>query len=343
MVVYKYCANGNDFLLFHTFIEGDYAPLARTLCHRFSGIGADGLVVVLPIRQAESRLECSYMWDFYNADGSRAEMCGNASRCVAYYAYSMGLAPAAHQFLSTFGVIKVSVKHHTVVPISDTNISAKTALVASNLGRYKNLKILGTLETLLATLQSDLLSTLDSIRALFGEWYFLDTGVPHLVCFVQDSTLVAALGNKAAPLHKTLFLLMQHLRKHYNANVNLAYIQDQATIALATYERGVEDITLACGTGMAACFVVGYKAYHTAQKATLIPPSLEQVELWCEPTRDFIQAESNKVSCIEDSCSNVLDPAATESTTIKSSIENRDGTEEICLQGMVRCVAMCEV
>ncbi len=55
--------------------------LAQKLCHRQNGVGADGLVVVLPHPQYD------FEWEFYNSDGSRADMCGNASRAVAHFAH----------------------------------------------------------------------------------------------------------------------------------------------------------------------------------------------------------------------------------------------------------------
>ena len=73
---------------------------------------------------------------------------------------------------------------------------------------------------------------------------------------------------------------MQELRIHFNANVNLAYASDE--IYLATYEKGVEDITLACGTGMAAVLLVGHIAYGLDGSAVLVPPSGDRLELWCE-------------------------------------------------------------
>lgn len=232
MVVYKYCASGNDFLIFHSFVKKNYQQLAQALCNRFSGIGADGLVVLLPNEHY------AYEWDFYNADGSYASMCGNASRCVAHYAYSLGLAPKAHSFLSGAGEIRVNVEG---------------LIVSSNLGAYKALEFIGQIQEY------------DMQR----QWYFVDTGVPHLVCFVESSSHI--------PTQKTK--LMKTLRERYNANVNFAYKIDSQTLQVCTYERGVEDITLACGTGMAASGVIGNRFFGLEQNLKVIPPSREAVEI----------------------------------------------------------------
>ena len=258
MILYKYCANGNDFLVFHTLDrQGDYSELARRVCDRHNGIGADGLVALLPF----SDEAIAYQWDFYNADGSRANMCGNASRCVAHYAYNLGLAPKTHRFIT-----------HSSMQAQIIKVSVQGEIVSSNLGLYRNLFALSTLPSELAqkvdsSVPKDLAATLLNP----SRWHYIDTGVPHLVCFVQEWF------DHSSP---SLKAFMQELRIHFNANVNLAYARDE--IYLATYERGVEDITLACGTGMAAVLLVGHIAYGLDGSAVLVPPSGDRLELWCE-------------------------------------------------------------
>ena len=85
MNVAKYSANGNDFVLFHSFIKKDRSKLAKEICDRQNGIGADGLIVLVPHEIHD------FEWEFYNSDGSTAEMCGNGSRACAHYAFSMVL------------------------------------------------------------------------------------------------------------------------------------------------------------------------------------------------------------------------------------------------------------
>ena len=99
----KYCASGNDFVIFHSLNGADRSGLARTLCDRQHGIGADGLIVLLPHETYD------FEWEFYNADGSTASMCGNGSRACAHYAYRFGLAQSSMEFLTGAGVIKASV------------------------------------------------------------------------------------------------------------------------------------------------------------------------------------------------------------------------------------------
>ena len=201
MTVTKYSANGNDFILIIRKKKKDRSKLAKRLCHRQNGVGADGLVVVMP------HPEYDFEWDFYNADGSRATMCGNASRAVAHYAMGKGISTDGKaEFLTGAGVIRATVNGNYVV----SDMTKPTILSKE--------------------LEED------------GEiWWFIDTGVPHLVAIrdnIEEFDLEQA----------------KRLRDKYNANLNICRVEDN-TLYVRTYERGVEDETLACGTGMVACFL----------------------------------------------------------------------------------------
>ena len=78
MTYTKYSASGNDFVIFHTFKEEDFTQKAIELCNRTEGIGADGLVALVPTNDAD------FKWLFYNSDGSDAAMCGNSTRAVSH-------------------------------------------------------------------------------------------------------------------------------------------------------------------------------------------------------------------------------------------------------------------
>lgn len=203
MRISKYSANGNDFVIFHASEKADRGELAKELCHRQDGIGADGLIVIVPHEKYD------FEWQFYNSDGSEAEMCGNGSRACAHYAYRHDLAGKNMSFLTEAGVI---------------NAEVDGDMVLSELTPPK-------------ILQKD-------IEHGGKNWWKLDTGVPHLVSFTQN---IEEFDIKEA----------RELRYKYNANVNIAFV-DGENLRVRTYERGVEDETLACGTGMAACF---YRAY----------------------------------------------------------------------------------
>lgn len=227
MQVAKYTASGNDFVIFHTFIKKDFSVLAKELCHRQEGVGADGLIVLVP----HERLD--FEWCFYNADGSSAEMCGNGSRACAHYAFENGLAPEKMRFLTLAGEISCKVEGNRV--------------------------------------QSDLTppKILDREIDKYGKrWWLIDTGVPHLVTFDAD---INDFDIEEARI----------LRHQYNANVNIASIEKDH-IRVRTYERGVEDETLACGTGMAACFYFANQKGLVGDRIKVIPRSSDELFLGLE-------------------------------------------------------------
>ncbi len=145
MTVAKYSASGNDFVIFHTFVKRDRSALAKALCHRQEGVGADGLIVLLPHEKYD------FEWQFYNADGSVAAMCGNGSRAAAHYALKEGLAEPGMRFLTGAGAIEAHVDGSVVT----------------------------------SELTPPLLKERD-IEAGGKSWWLVDTGVPHLVALVDN-------------------------------------------------------------------------------------------------------------------------------------------------------------
>ena len=214
MQIAKYNASGNDFVIFHTFIKKDRSTLAQQLCDRQKGVGADGLIVLLPHETYD------FEWQFYNNDGSVASMCGNGTRACAHYAFAQGLAPHTMQFLTGAGVITSSVDGTTV----ETELTTPKVLS-------------------------------ESFEENALTWHFCDTGVPHLVTFVED----------IACFDKTI---ARQMRYKYNANVNYTMLKD-GVLHVRTYERGVEDETLACGTGACAAAVTGIQWGKLATPVTV--------------------------------------------------------------------------
>jgi diaminopimelate epimerase len=201
MRVTKYSANGNDFVMLIAQEKQDRSALARKLCDRHNGVGADGLIVLLPHKVYD------FEWEFYNADGSEAAMCGNGSRAAAHFAHEKGIAKeGVTSFLTGAGVIHATINGLYVV--SD--------MVAP--------KILDR-----------------DIEAYGKQWWLIDSGVPHLVAMVED-------------IEDFDIDQARELRYRYNCNVNIARIESEC-LFVRTYERGVEDETLACGTGMVASFI----------------------------------------------------------------------------------------
>jgi diaminopimelate epimerase len=224
MTYTKYSASGNDFVIFHSFIKKDYSKEAITLCNRTEGIGADGLIVLIP------NSDYDFEWLFYNSDGSHAAMCGNGTRACAHYAYTNNLAPSNMKFLTGAGAIESIVEGDVVQTQLTKPILIKDEFIQDGF-----------------------------------TWYLVDTGVPHLVSIVDD-------------LEKYDNNLASKMRYEYNANVNFAKIEN-GKIYVRTYERGVEGETLACGTGMAACFLRANNLGLVEDIANVYPKSKEELTL----------------------------------------------------------------
>lgn len=239
MRITKINANGNDFLIFHAFLSKNRAKLAQRLCDRNKGLGADGLIVLLPADNTlDLGLKADIKWEFYNSDGSDAFMCGNGSRAAGFYAYSNDLADKNIKLLTKAGIIELSVDKNNV---------------STSLTEHK-------------TLQKD---------ACFENLKFniYDTGVPHVVLKNQEFNLSLA----------------QKLRAKFNANVNF-YTQKENKLFVQTFERGVEAQTLACGTGMAACFVDS-----GLEKTSIFPKSNDEILVFYKNSKITIKANVQKV------------------------------------------------
>ncbi len=242
MQVAKYNASGNDFVIFHTFTSKARNALAKKLCHRQKGIGADGLIVLVPHETYD------FAWEFYNSDGSDAEMCGNGSRAAAHYAYTNGLAGEKMRFLTLAGVIEASVEgDEAEVKLTEPNV-LETTIVG---GGHK--------------------------------WQLIDTGVPHLVTFVDD---LKAYNKEIA----------REMRLTHNANVNFCKLDpDTKELYVRTYERGVEDETLACGTGMAACFYAAWMDKKVDDICKVYPTSREELTLSLRDGYIYFRGKVQKV------------------------------------------------
>ncbi len=225
MFVTKYDANGNDFVIFHDTEKRERHELAKLLCDRHKGVGADGMVVLVP------HADYDFEWEFYNSDGSEANMCGNATRAVAHYAVEKGISVDNRaEFLTGAGVITAEVNGLYVVTdmleprIIDTEIEEE--------GHH---------------------------------WWLIDTGVPHLVTEVEG-------------LEDFDLAMARRLREKYDANVNIYTIADDE-LRVRTYERGVEDETLACGTGMTACYVRAREEGKARDLCVVFPRSGDELYL----------------------------------------------------------------
>ncbi len=218
---YKMQGSGNDFILFDNRSLGlpleDMPGWAKKLCPRRFAVGADGMIFL----DSTPETDLDFVWHFFNSDGSRAEMCGNGSRCASLLAHEIGLAGKTQTFGTDAGPIKASV--------------LEKGLVKVQLTPPKGMRL-------------DFPLILDDGQEV--NVHYINTGVPHVVVVCESVKMVdiSRMG-KAIRFH----------RKFYpsGTNVNFIEVVNKNSILLRTYERGIEDETFACGTGAAASVVVG--------------------------------------------------------------------------------------
>jgi len=222
----KYQGIGNDFVMLSDPDDKlELTPqLARSLCDRRFGIGADGVIRVGPSSQAH------FFMDYVNSDGSPSEMCGNGIRCLAVFARAEGLTDEAIIDVDTLsGVKTVTVQGERVrvdmgAPIFDPG------LIPARLGNSG---------------QHALRAKLDLDDETFDA-AVLSMGNPHAVLFVDDVNLapVTTLGPR----------LEEHHAFPKRANIEFATVDSANRIRLRVWERGSRE-TLACGTGACAAAV----------------------------------------------------------------------------------------
>ncbi|AEA46930.1 diaminopimelate epimerase [Archaeoglobus veneficus] len=230
----KMHGNGNDFVVVDEFHEEvvpeEHKPqFVRAVCKPRFGVGADGAIFVQPSSVADAKFR------YFNSDGSEAAMCGNGIRCFARYVVEEGYADRRF-------------KAETLAGIKELEVSVKDGEYWVRVDMGKPVFEPAKIPAAGGTFDGVWHDTFE----LFGrkvDVYAVNTGVPHAVVFVDslDFDILEARKiryNKAFP---------------EGTNVNFARIVSRNEVEVRTYERGVEDETLSCGTGSVAVVAVASK------------------------------------------------------------------------------------
>ncbi|MHB8899432.1 MAG: diaminopimelate epimerase [Thermoguttaceae bacterium] len=223
---------GNDYVYvdcFHETVPADLADTARRISDRHFGVGGDGLVLICPSDTADARMR------MFNADGSEAEMCGNAVRCVAKYVYEHGIAPKDSLRIETgAGVLTLEL----------TVESGRVDRVQVDMGR----PILEG-ERIPTTWSGS--EVVDQPLLVEGREFrvtCVSMGNPHCVTYVEalSDELVLGVGPRIEP------------DPHFPRRVNVEFVEvlSPREIRMRVWERGSGE-TLACGTGASAACVAG--------------------------------------------------------------------------------------
>ena len=217
----KMTGTGNDFIVFdnrQSLFSGEEHAFFMQICQRRLAVGADGVLLVERGQSSPIRMR------YYNRDGFEASMCGNAARCVAYYARKKGMVDQNNFTIeANDGIHPVSVegKYITLEMIPPKNFK-------TNLNILKN--------------------------SNWHEGGFITTGVPHYVIFANSIDHIDV--NKEALPYRS------HKKFSDGTNVNFVQLLKDNKIQVRTFERGVEGETLSCGTGCVASALIASKQHH---------------------------------------------------------------------------------
>lgn len=233
---------GNDFVLVDCLQEGvaeDPSRLAVRICDRHLGVGADGLIIVLPSSRADFRMR------IFNADGSEAEMCGNGIRCLAKYIYERGLTSNDRLVVETLASLK-----ELKLRVEDGVVQAVTV----NLGRpglsRKEIPVLGHPDSKVVDEPLTVGETTYRITCV-------SLGNPHTVIFVEDVDRFPV--TEVGPRIENHGLFPQR------TNVEFVQLLDGDNLKMRVWERGCGE-TLACGSGATAAAVASILLGQTSRR-----------------------------------------------------------------------------
>lgn len=247
---------GNDFIIINNMklnISAEKFPLlAKRVCKRRTSLGADGFMAVdYPEGDADFKMS------FYNSDGTIGEMCGNGARCISRYAYMNDIAGKKMKFETAAGIVYAEVLEGRQVKVQLNNPE-------------------------IIILDNDI--ELDGTKYECSYIELGKPGLPHAVVKYPnlkntDENVIFSLGRK----------IRNYEGFKKGANVNFFEVSDDTTAVVKTYERGVEDLTLACGTGSASvALILILKGYLKKNKVKIIVPGGE-LFIEVERTNDIIE------------------------------------------------------
>ena len=252
MVFYKYQGTGNDFIMIdnrdNSFSQTQKKnkDFIEKLCHRRFGIGADGLILIenfIENSQGNNQTKkVDFTMVYFNSDGNLGSMCGNGGRCAVAFAHKLGVFEGKQTtFMAADGLHFAKI---ATIKTEEKQTITEVELQMSDISK---------IEFISNSTQND---------------YFLNTGSPHYVTFLDNEIK----QDEQFDL-KDYAVVKEGKKVRYNerfkkegTNVNFvvsnANNSEKNSIFVRTYERGVEDETLSCGTGVTAC-ALAYSLYDT--------------------------------------------------------------------------------
>ena len=235
---------GNDYVYVNGFTEpvADPPQLARQISDRHFGVGSDGLVLILPSNSGDVRMR------MFNSDGSEAEMCGNAIRCVAKYAFEHGLTEANPMRIETGrGTLSLSLQVESGKVVAATVAMGEPILESAQIPT--TLPGPRVIDYPVPDFESSRLGRHWRDEAgLYGGMTCVSMGNPHAVFYCRHVERVPL--DSIGPLIENSPIFPRRVNVHFVA------VRSTGEVEMRTWERG-SGITLACGTGACAVCVAG--------------------------------------------------------------------------------------
>ncbi len=234
---------GNDYVYLNGFspLPLDLSRLSRQISDRHFGVGSDGLVVIMPSET------CDFRMRMFNPDGSEAEMCGNASRCIGKYVYDKGLTTKTDLTLETLAGVK-----HLTLHLNGNIVERVTV----DMGE----PILSSQDIPVALPMSYVVSYPLEIENISFDVTCVSMGNPHAVIFVDDMSRY--------DLHHIGALIEHYPLFPRRTNVEFVEILSPDSLKMRVWERGTGE-TMACGTGACASLVAAVLNGKSRRQATL--------------------------------------------------------------------------
>jgi diaminopimelate epimerase len=253
---------GNDYVYVNCFDEkvADPARIAPLVSDRHTGIGGDGLILIMPSEKADVRMR------MFNADGLEGEMCGNGIRCVAKYAYDHGISKKNPMRIETGrGVLSLDLKLEGGKVAQVTVNMAEPILELGEIPVDREKVVKGAREHEYRISLAAGNELLDGI--------FVSMGNPHAVFFVADVRKVE--------LERVGPIVEHHKAFPRRVNAHWATVASRNEVTMRTWERG-SGITWACGTGACAVAVAGVLTGRTDRKVLIHLPGGDLTIEWRE-------------------------------------------------------------
>lgn len=234
---------GNDYVYINGFTQHikNKSEFAKCVSDRHFGIGSDGAIFINPSEEADFEME------MYNADGTRAEMCGNGIRCVAKYVYDYGLTDQKKISIASF---------HKVKYLSLTVENGKVTKVKVDMG----VPVLKSCDIPVVSQSEQVIDERIEVDGNVYQMTCVSMGNPHAVVFVDDVEHMEI--EKIGPSFEN------HPRFPNRINTEFVKVLDRTNVDMRVWERGTGE-TLACGTGCCATIVACVLNNLTERKATV--------------------------------------------------------------------------